>query len=52
MVLKFMYLFQVPILEKNKKELVETTGNEYLKNKEILNQLSKIEINREKKCYI
>jgi len=35
--------------ENFKKELIETTGNEYLKNKEIFTQLSKTEINQEKK---
>jgi hypothetical protein len=38
--------------ENFKKELIETTGETYLKNKEGLSQLSKAEIDREKKAAI
>lgn len=38
--------------ENFKKELIESTGNEYLKNKDLLTQLSKNEINYEKKIAI
>ena len=38
--------------ENFKKELITTTGETYLKNKEALNQMTKIEIEREKKAAI
>ena len=38
--------------ENFKKELIETTGETYLKNKELLNQMSRADIDREKKAAI